>query len=92
MAWLQSGLFHSRSVHLTRIANKLPGRAKKLSRVRQLERLLANHHIRVRDWYHPVAAGLLCSAAAAGGPLRLMPQAAATPSLMAARSDMVISY
>jgi len=33
MAWLQSGLLHSRSVHLTRIANKLPGRAKKLSRV-----------------------------------------------------------
>lgn len=72
MAWLQSGLLQSRSVHLTRIANKLPGRAKKLSRVRQLERLLANRHIRVRDWYHPVAAGLLRSAAAAGGPLRLI--------------------
>ena len=72
MAWLQSGLLQSRSVHLTRIANKLPGRAKKLSRVRQMERLLANRHLRVRDWYHPVAAGLLRSAAAAGGPLRLL--------------------
>ena len=72
MAWLQSGLLHSRSVHMTRIANKLPGRAKKLSRVRQLERLLANRHLRVREWYHPVAAGLLRSAAATGGPLRLI--------------------
>lgn len=72
MAWLQSGLFHSRSVHLTRIASKLPGRAKKLSRVRQIERLLANRHIQVRDWYYPVAAGLLRRAAATGGPLRLI--------------------
>lgn len=72
MAWLQSGLLQSRSVHLTRIANKIPGRAKKPSRVRQLERLLANPHIRVRNWYEPVAAGLLRSAAAAGEPLRLI--------------------
>jgi len=72
MAWLQSGLLKSRSVHLTRIANKIPGRAKKLSRVRQLERLLDNQHIRVREWYHPVAVGLLCRAAATGRPLRLI--------------------
>ena len=72
MAWLQSGLLQSRSVHLTRIANKIPGRAKKPSRVRQLERLLANPHIRVRNWYEPVAAGLLRSAAAAGEQLRLI--------------------
>lgn len=38
-------MLHSRSVHLPRIASKLPGRAKKLSRVRQLERLVDNHHI-----------------------------------------------
>ena len=37
MAWLQSGMLHSRSVHLNRIASKIPGKAKKLSRVRQLE-------------------------------------------------------
>lgn len=72
MAWLQSGMLHSRSVHLTRIANKLPGRAKKLSRVRQLERLVDNRHLRVRQWYQPMAAGLLRTAATAGGRLRLL--------------------
>ena len=35
MAWLQSGLLHSRSVHLNRIASKMPGKAKKLSRHRR---------------------------------------------------------
>lgn len=72
MAWLQGGLLQSRSVHLPRIANKLPGCAKKLSRVRQLERLLANHHLRVRTGYHPLAACLLRTAAAVGGPVRLI--------------------
>ena len=72
LAWLQSGILHSRSVHLHRIASKLPGRAKKLSRVRQLERLLDNQHIRVREWYHPMAIGLLQAAVAAGGPVRLI--------------------
>lgn len=72
MAWLQSGILLSRSVHLTRIASKIPGKAKKLSRVRQLERLVDNPHIRVREWYHPVAAGLLQEAARAGGTIRLI--------------------
>jgi hypothetical protein len=72
MAWLQSGLLHSRSVHLNRIASKIPGKAKKLSVVRKLERFVANRHVRVREWYHPVATGLLQAAACAGGPLRLL--------------------
>jgi hypothetical protein len=72
MAWLQSGMLHSRSVHLNRIASQLPGKAKKLSRVRQLERFVDNRHVRVREWYHPVAEGLLKEAAAAGGTLRLI--------------------
>ena len=42
MAWLQSGLLHSRSVHLNRIASKIPGQAKKLSVVRRLERFIAH--------------------------------------------------
>ena len=62
LAWLQSGILHSRSVHLHRIASKLPGLAKKLSWLRQLERLLDNQHIRVREWYHPMAIGLLQAA------------------------------
>lgn len=72
MAWLQSGLLHSRSVHLNRIASKLPGQAKKLSVVRRLERFVANPQVRVRTWYHPVAVGLLQAAACTGRPLRLI--------------------
>jgi hypothetical protein len=72
MVWLQSGLLHSRSVHLNRIASKIPSQAKKLSVVRQLERFVDNPHVRVRAWYHPVATGLLQEAARAGGPLRLL--------------------
>lgn len=72
MAWLQSGMLHSRSVHLHRIASKIPGQAKKLSVVRRLERLVDNRHIRVREWYHPVAEGLLQEAGRAGRPLRLI--------------------
>lgn len=72
MAWLQSGILHSRSVHLNRIASKIPGKAKKVSVVRQLERLVANRQIRVREWYHPVAEGLLQAAAQTGQPLRLI--------------------
>lgn len=72
MGWLQSGILHSRSVHLNRIASKIPGKAKKLSRVRQLERFVDNPHVRVREWYHPVAEGLLKSASDSGGMLRLI--------------------
>lgn len=72
MAWLQSGLLHSRSVHLHRIASKIPGSAKKLSVVRNLERLVDNRHIRVREWYQPMAEGLLQAAAQGRGSLRLI--------------------
>ncbi|MFN8439617.1 MAG: IS4 family transposase [Caldilineaceae bacterium] len=72
MALLQSGMLASRSVKLNRIASKLPGKAKKLSRVRQFERLVANHRIRVREWYHPIAEGLLKEASKASGRIRLI--------------------
>jgi hypothetical protein len=72
MAWLQSGMLHSRSVHLHRIASKIPGQAKKVSVVRQLERLVDNRHIRVRTWYRPIATGVLEEAVRAGGTLRLI--------------------
>lgn len=72
MAWLQSGILHSRSVHLNRIASKIPGKAKKLSRVRQLERFVDNPQVRVREWYHPVAEGLLKEAVATGRVVRLL--------------------
>ena len=45
MAWLMTGLFMSRSVHLSYIARKIPGKSQKLSKVKMLSRLLDNRHI-----------------------------------------------
>jgi hypothetical protein len=53
--WLLVGIYKSRSVHLSRIAGKIPGHAKLLSTVRRLSRFLANPAIRVREWYEPIA-------------------------------------
>jgi len=53
--WLMVGIFHSRSVCLSRVASKIPGRAKLLSITRRLGRLLDNPAIRVREWYAPIA-------------------------------------
>lgn len=72
MAWLQSGILHSRSVHLTRIANKIPGAAKKLSVADRFRCFLNNQQVRVRQWYRPIAEALLEEAAKAGKPLRLI--------------------
>lgn len=72
MAWLQSGILQSRSVHLTRIASKIPGPAKKLSVADRLRSFLNNPHVRVRAWYRSLAAQLLQAAAKTGRPLRLI--------------------
>lgn len=72
MAWLQSGILESRSVHLTQIASKLPGTAKKLSVADRLRCFLNNRHVRVRAWYRRLATALLCEAAQSGQPLRLL--------------------
>lgn len=53
--WLLVGIHHSRSVTLSKIAGKIPGKAKLLSTVRRLGRFLSNPAIRVRDWYEPIA-------------------------------------
>jgi hypothetical protein len=57
--WLIVGIHQSRSVHLSRIATKIPGSAKLLSFTRRLSRLLDNPAIRVREWYEPIAQGWL---------------------------------
>jgi hypothetical protein len=54
-SWLIVGIYHSRSVSLSRIAGRIPGPAKLVSVTRRLSRLLSNPAIRVRDWYKPVA-------------------------------------
>ncbi len=53
--WLLVGIHQSRSVTLSKIAGKIPGRAKLLSTVRRLGRFLDNPAIRVRVWYEPIA-------------------------------------
>ena len=72
MAWLQSGIQHSRSVHLTRIASKIPGSAKKLSVADRFRCFLNNQQVGVREWYRPIAENLLKGAAESGRPLRLL--------------------
>jgi len=52
---LLCGIYQSRSVYLSRIAGKVPGRAKLQSTVKRFERFLSNPAIRVRDWYKPIA-------------------------------------
>lgn len=71
MAWLQSGILHSRSVHLTHMASKVPGSAKKLSVADRFRSFLNNPQVRVRDWYRPLAEAMLQEASKAGIPLRL---------------------
>lgn len=53
--WLLVGIFLSRSVCISKIACKIPGKAKSLSVVRRLSRLLDNPAIIVRDWFEPIA-------------------------------------
>jgi len=53
--WLMVGIHQSHSVHLSKIATKIPGPAKLLSTTRRLSRLLDNPALRVRAWYEPTA-------------------------------------
>jgi hypothetical protein len=71
LAWLMTGIYHSKSVHLSKIANKIPGKAQRESRTRRLLRFVDNAAVRVRDWYRPVAVYLL-QAAAKTGQIRLI--------------------
>mgnify|MGYP001817572191 FL=1 len=54
-SWLLVGLYESRSVHLSKIAEKIPGEACLASLTRRMRRLLDNPAIQVRYWYEPLA-------------------------------------
>jgi len=71
-AWLITGIYFSRSVYLSRIAGKVPGKAKLLSTVRRLSRLLENPAIRVRAWYAPIAKQWLAAQLHDLGEIRLI--------------------
>jgi hypothetical protein len=53
--WLMVGIVQSQSVHLSKIAGKIPGPAKLLSNTKRLSRFLDNPAVNVREWYLPIA-------------------------------------
>jgi hypothetical protein len=63
---LMMGLYEGRSVHLTRIASRLPSAARKLSTVERLRRFLSNAAIRVDEVYDPIAQAFIERAAQKG--------------------------
>ena len=67
-----SGILLPRSVHLSQIANKIPGTAVLNSLIQRVRRFLNNPAVRVRDWYEPVARDLLQSQAKSSGTIRLI--------------------
>lgn len=72
MAWLITGIFHSRSVQLSHVATKIPAQVDLLSVVRRLSRFLDNPALRVREWYEPLARGWLDYLAHTTGEIRLI--------------------
>ena len=66
MAWLLEGLFEAQSIHLGRVALKIPLPIQRASIERRLSRFLHNAAVRVRAWYRPVAQALLQPLVAAG--------------------------
>jgi hypothetical protein len=59
LAWLVTGIYASKSVHLSKVASKIPGEALLVSATRRLDRFLENKEFRVREWYEPIAKKLV---------------------------------
>jgi hypothetical protein len=70
--WLVVGIYHSRSVSLSRIAGKVLSPAKNVSTVRRLSRFLANQAIDVRSWYRRIAKAWLQAQYERVGEIRLI--------------------
>jgi len=70
--WLMVGIYESHSVHLSKIAGKIPGSALLLSTTKRLSRFLENPAIRVREWYQPIAKQWLEAQAVCLGEIRLI--------------------
>lgn len=71
-AWIVAGIRSSRSVHLSLIAEKMPGDAKTVSKTQRVRRFLNNSAIRVREWYAPIARDLLQHVVDQGLDVRLL--------------------
>jgi len=70
--WLLVGIFHSRSVNLSKIASKVISKAKNVSTVRRLSRFLASSAVDVRSWYRSTARSWLIAQAQQVGEVRLI--------------------
>lgn len=64
--WLLVGIYMSRSVHLNRVASKIPGRATLVSITRRLSRFLDGTGLIVRQTYEPIIRPVLAHLAQAG--------------------------
>ena len=71
LARLTTGIYRAEHVHLSKVADELPGSAQQTSKTRRLRRFLANEAVSPEGWYRPVALQLLRQAAESG-PLRLL--------------------
>ncbi len=71
-AWLLAGMFHSRSVSLSKIAGKVISQAKNVSTVRRLSRFLASSAVDVRSWYRSIAKAWLLFQFQQVGEIRLI--------------------
>jgi hypothetical protein len=71
LAWFMTGIYLGRTVHTSKVANKIVGPAKRASNSRRLSRFLANGAVRVRAWYESTVTALL-QAAARSGQVRLI--------------------
>ena len=63
LTWLLAEIYASKSVHLSKVASKIPGTAMLLSITWRLGRFLENPEFRVRAWYEPIVKGLLAQRA-----------------------------
>jgi hypothetical protein len=70
--WLIVGIFHSRSVSLSKISSKVISTAKNVSTVRRLSRFLASSAVDVRSWYRSTARAWLVAQAQQVGEIRLI--------------------
>jgi hypothetical protein len=52
--WVIVGLIQAQSVHLSEIANHIPGPAKAAGRIMKIRRWLSNKHITTRSFYEPI--------------------------------------
>lgn len=75
MAQLLTGIFESKSVHLSKVATKIASAATLPSVTRRLSRFLENPAVRVREWYAPLLCNLVQAVAQTVGEIRLIADA-----------------